>query len=62
MTSHPLAESIKAFNGSDGFYFYDAAAPIVDKATIDVFKFVSYFPCRFLTFLVQKPPEIYFGS
>lgn len=23
LTSHPLAESIKAFNGSDGFYFYD---------------------------------------
>ncbi|BDP80417.1 hypothetical protein EfmAA290_10930 [Enterococcus faecium] len=33
-----LAESIKAFNGSDGFYFYDAAAPIVDKATIDMDK------------------------
>ncbi|MEO2746891.1 FADH(2)-oxidizing methylenetetrahydrofolate--tRNA-(uracil(54)-C(5))-methyltransferase TrmFO, partial [Enterococcus faecium] len=38
LTSHPLAESIKAFNGSDGFYFYDAAAPIVDKATIDMDK------------------------
>ncbi len=38
LTSHPLAESIKAFNGSDGFYFYDVAAPIVDKATIDMDK------------------------
>ena len=38
LTSHPLAESIKAFNGSDGFLFYDAAAPIVDKATIDMDK------------------------
>ncbi|MGG5338466.1 methylenetetrahydrofolate-tRNA-(uracil-5-)-methyltransferase TrmFO [Enterococcus pernyi] len=38
LTSHPLAESIKAFNGSDGFYFYDAAAPIVDKSTIDMDK------------------------
>ncbi|MDV4455402.1 FADH(2)-oxidizing methylenetetrahydrofolate--tRNA-(uracil(54)-C(5))-methyltransferase TrmFO [Enterococcus faecium] len=38
LTSHPLAESIKAFNGSDGFYFYDSAAPIVDKATIDMDK------------------------
>ena len=38
LTSHPLAESIKAFNGSDGFYFYDAAAPIVDKTTIDMDK------------------------
>ncbi|MGQ4067146.1 FADH(2)-oxidizing methylenetetrahydrofolate--tRNA-(uracil(54)-C(5))-methyltransferase TrmFO [Enterococcus mundtii] len=38
LTSHPLAESIKAFNGSDGFYFYDAAAPIVDKSTIDTDK------------------------
>ena len=38
LTSHPLAESIKAFNGSDGFYFYDAAAPIVDKATSDMDK------------------------
>ena len=38
LTSHPLAESIKAFNGSDGFFFYVAAAPIVDKATIDMDK------------------------
>ena len=38
LTSHPLAESIKEFNGSEGFYFYDAAAPIVDEATIDMDK------------------------
>lgn len=38
LTSHPLAESIKEFNGSEGFYFYDAAAPIVDKTTIDMDK------------------------
>ena len=44
LTSHPLAESIKAFNGSDGFYFYDAAAPIVDKATIDMDNFEGCMP------------------
>ncbi|GMC03367.1 methylenetetrahydrofolate--tRNA-(uracil-5-)-methyltransferase TrmFO [Enterococcus thailandicus] len=38
LTSHPLAEAIKEFNGSDGFYFYDAAAPIIDKSTIDMDK------------------------
>ncbi|MHC5268020.1 FADH(2)-oxidizing methylenetetrahydrofolate--tRNA-(uracil(54)-C(5))-methyltransferase TrmFO [Enterococcus sp. LJL98] len=38
LTSEPLAEAIKAFNGSDGFYFYDAAAPIIDKSTIDMDK------------------------
>lgn len=38
LTSESLAEQIKEFNGSDGFYFYDAAAPIVDKATIDMDK------------------------
>ncbi|MTD38884.1 FADH(2)-oxidizing methylenetetrahydrofolate--tRNA-(uracil(54)-C(5))-methyltransferase TrmFO [Erwinia sp. CPCC 100877] len=38
LTSEGLAEEIKAFNGSDGFYFYDAAAPIVDKSTIDMDK------------------------
>lgn len=38
LTSEPLAEEIKAFNGSDGFYFYDAAAPIIDKSTIDMDK------------------------
>ncbi|MFV0557213.1 MAG: methylenetetrahydrofolate--tRNA-(uracil(54)-C(5))-methyltransferase (FADH(2)-oxidizing) TrmFO [Enterococcus sp.] len=38
LTSAPLAQAIKDFNGSDGFYFYDAAAPIIDKSTIDMDK------------------------
>lgn len=38
LTSEPLAEAIKEFNGSEGFYFYDAAAPIIDKNTIDMDK------------------------
>ena len=35
LTSESLAESIQAFNGSEGFYFYDAAAPIIEKNSID---------------------------
>ena len=35
LTSDALAEKIHQLNGGDGFYFYDAAAPIVDIATID---------------------------
>lgn len=38
LTSEPLAKAIQAFNGSDGFYFYDAAAPIVEKSSIDMDK------------------------
>lgn len=38
LTSDALAEKIHALNGSDGFYFYDAAAPIIDKSTIDMNK------------------------
>ncbi|BCA86047.1 methylenetetrahydrofolate--tRNA-(uracil-5-)-methyltransferase TrmFO [Enterococcus saigonensis] len=38
LTSSKLAEAIKEFNGSDGFYFYDAAAPIIDKSTINMDK------------------------
>lgn len=38
LTSEGLSEKIKEFNGSEGFYFYDAAAPIIDKATIDMDK------------------------
>lgn len=38
LTSAPLAQAIKDFNGSDGFYFYDAAAPIIDKNSIDMDK------------------------
>ncbi|MCB5950696.1 FADH(2)-oxidizing methylenetetrahydrofolate--tRNA-(uracil(54)-C(5))-methyltransferase TrmFO [Enterococcus sp. BWT-B8] len=38
LTSEKLSEEVKAFNGSEGFYFYDAAAPIIDYATIDMDK------------------------
>ncbi len=38
LTSDALAEKIHKLNGGNGFYFYDAAAPIVDKATIDMNK------------------------
>lgn len=38
LTSEPLAKAIQSFNGSDGFYFYDAAAPIVEKSSIDMEK------------------------
>ncbi len=38
LTSAPLAKAIQAFNGSEGFYFYDAAAPIIDRSTIDMDK------------------------
>lgn len=38
LTSEALATKIQEFNGSEGFYFYDAAAPIVDKSTIDMDK------------------------
>lgn len=35
LTSDALAAKIHEFNGGDGFYFYDAAAPIIDANTID---------------------------
>lgn len=35
LTSDALAEKIHELNGGEGFYFYDAAAPIVDVHTID---------------------------
>lgn len=38
LTSDALAEKIHALNGGTGFYFYDAAAPIIDKSTIDMDK------------------------
>ncbi|TFU98622.1 methylenetetrahydrofolate--tRNA-(uracil(54)-C(5))-methyltransferase (FADH(2)-oxidizing) TrmFO [Streptococcus cuniculi] len=38
LTSDALAEKIYALNGGAGFYFYDAAAPIVDVNTIDMSK------------------------
>lgn len=38
LTSDALAKKIHALNGGTGFYFYDAAAPIVDVNTIDMEK------------------------
>ena len=38
LTSDALAKKIPALNGGTGFYFYDAAAPIVDVNTIDMEK------------------------
>ncbi|TWT12319.1 methylenetetrahydrofolate--tRNA-(uracil(54)-C(5))-methyltransferase (FADH(2)-oxidizing) TrmFO [Streptococcus sp. sy004] len=38
LTSDRLAEKIHALNGGTGFYFYDAAAPIIDKSSIDMNK------------------------
>ncbi|WP_413517367.1 FADH(2)-oxidizing methylenetetrahydrofolate--tRNA-(uracil(54)-C(5))-methyltransferase TrmFO [Carnobacterium maltaromaticum] len=38
LTSEALAKEISAFTESEGLYFYDAAAPIVDKNTIDMDK------------------------
>ena len=38
LTSDALAEKIHALNGGDGFYFYDAAAPIIDVNTVDMNK------------------------
>lgn len=38
LTSDSLAEKIHALNGGAGFYFYDAAAPIIDVNSIDMDK------------------------
>ena len=35
LTSDALGEDIKALTGTDGFYFYDAAAPIVTAESLD---------------------------
>ncbi|MFC4652459.1 methylenetetrahydrofolate--tRNA-(uracil(54)-C(5))-methyltransferase (FADH(2)-oxidizing) TrmFO [Lactococcus nasutitermitis] len=35
LTSDTLAKKIHEFNGGDGFYFYDAAAPIIDISSVD---------------------------
>ncbi|KRN29459.1 tRNA m(5)U-54 methyltransferase [Lactobacillus selangorensis] len=35
LTSSGLADSIQKLNGADGLYFYDAAAPILEKDSID---------------------------
>jgi len=38
LTSPELSEKIRALTGEDYFYFYDAAAPIVEKDSIDMDK------------------------
>ena len=38
LSSDAIAEDIKAFNHDEGLYFYDAAAPIIDKDSIDMDK------------------------
>ncbi|MGX7419289.1 FADH(2)-oxidizing methylenetetrahydrofolate--tRNA-(uracil(54)-C(5))-methyltransferase TrmFO [Carnobacterium gallinarum] len=38
LTSEALAKEISDFTESDGLYFYDAAAPIIDKNSIDMDK------------------------
>lgn len=38
LTSDALAEDIKRFNEDEGLYFYDAAAPIIEKDSIDMNK------------------------
>ncbi|WP_096818841.1 methylenetetrahydrofolate--tRNA-(uracil(54)-C(5))-methyltransferase (FADH(2)-oxidizing) TrmFO [Lactococcus fujiensis] len=38
LTSDALAAQIHELNGGDGFYFYDAAAPIVDISTVNLSK------------------------
>ena len=38
LTSPELSEKLKALTGQDYFYFYDAAAPIIEKDSIDLNK------------------------
>ena len=38
LTSPDLSEQLKELTGEDYFYFYDAAAPIVEKDSIDMDK------------------------
>lgn len=38
LTSEELSKEIKELTGEDYFYFYDAAAPIIEKETIDMDK------------------------
>jgi len=38
LTSQGLSEEIKKITGQDSFYFYDAAAPIIEKDSIDLDK------------------------
>ena len=45
LTSLPLSQSIKELLGDDYFYFFDAAAPIVKKESVDFTK--AYFKSRY---------------
>lgn len=45
LTSDPLAQAIQAFTGQEGLHFYDAAAPIIEKDSIDFDK--AYFKSRY---------------
>ena len=45
LTSERLADSIKKITGNIGLHFFDAAAPIVDAATIDMNK--AFFASRY---------------
>ena len=45
LTSEPLAAHIAAMTGEDGLYFYDAVAPIVDFASINMD--VAFFASRY---------------
>lgn len=38
LTSDSLAKTIKSFAGDEGLYFYDAAAPIIEKLSLDMDK------------------------
>lgn len=38
LTSEEMAQDIQKFNGDSGLYFYDAAAPIISKESIDMNK------------------------
>lgn len=38
LTSDPLAQAIKRLTDDEGLYFYDAAAPIVEKSSLDMGK------------------------
>lgn len=38
LTSHPLAQAITQFTGDEGLYFFDAAAPILEKDSLDLDK------------------------
>ena len=45
LTSDPLAQAIKRLTDDEGLYFYDAAAPIVEKSSLDMDK--SYLKSRY---------------